>query len=240
MNRREFMDRLEALLQSISPEERNEAMQYYNDYFDDAGPENEGRVIRELESPEKVAAIIRTGLADGDDGNKFYSERSEYRETGYTDTRFEEYKVPVAREMSANGREDRGTQGKGPWTSRPLKILLIILIICVGVPTVIPAVGGVFLGILGILAAIFGVIVAFLFAGVGIMIGGVVCFATGVVQLFHFIPAGILLIGIGLLLAALGAVLTAFMWWLCIVKMMPTVFRGVVEIFRKPFQKGRR
>lgn len=239
MNRREFMDRLEALLQSISPEERNEAMQYYNDYFDDAGPENEGRVIRELESPEKVAAIIRTGLSSAEDGNEFHSEHSEYRETGYTDTRFEEYEVPITRETGGNYGGNRDSQGRRPWTSRPLKIFLIIMIICVGVPTVIPAVGGIFLGILGVLAAIFGVAVAILFAGIAIMIGGVVCFATGLVQLFHFAPVGVLLIGIGLLLVALGAVLTAAIWWLCIIKVFPSIFRWFVELCRKPFQKRR-
>lgn len=239
MNRREFMDRLEALLQSISPEERNEAMQYYNDYFDDAGPENEGRVIRELESPEKVAAIIRTGLGSGNDGSEFHSE---YRETGYTDTRFEEYDVPVRRETGGNYRnhgENNDTQSRGPWTSRPLKIFLIVMIVCIGVPTVVPAVGGIFLGILGVVVAIFGIFIALLFAGVGIVIGGVACFAAGLVQLFHFTPAGVLLIGVGLLLMALGAVITAFMWWLCIIKLVPPVFRWFVELCRKPFQKGR-
>ena len=41
MNRTDFMNQLESLLQSISSTEREEAMQYYNDYFDDAGAENE-------------------------------------------------------------------------------------------------------------------------------------------------------------------------------------------------------
>ena len=41
MNRTDFMTQLEYLLQSISPSEREEALQYYNDYFDDAGEENE-------------------------------------------------------------------------------------------------------------------------------------------------------------------------------------------------------
>ena len=36
MSRTEYMRELDALLQGISKEEREEAMQYYNDYFDDA------------------------------------------------------------------------------------------------------------------------------------------------------------------------------------------------------------
>lgn len=41
MNRLEFMRRLEALLSDISQSEREEALQYYNDYLNDAGVENE-------------------------------------------------------------------------------------------------------------------------------------------------------------------------------------------------------
>lgn len=36
MNRIEFMTELASLLQDIPVEERKDAMQYYNDYFDDA------------------------------------------------------------------------------------------------------------------------------------------------------------------------------------------------------------
>lgn len=38
MNRTEFMRQLESLLQNISATEREEALQYYNEYFNDAGP----------------------------------------------------------------------------------------------------------------------------------------------------------------------------------------------------------
>lgn len=41
MTRTEFMKQLQDLLSDISKNEREEALQYYNDYFDDAGPEEE-------------------------------------------------------------------------------------------------------------------------------------------------------------------------------------------------------
>ena len=46
MNRKQFMEQLERLLSDISEAERQEALEYYEGYFDDAGPENEGEVIR--------------------------------------------------------------------------------------------------------------------------------------------------------------------------------------------------
>ncbi len=62
MNRTDFMTQLEYLLQSISPSEREEALQYYNDYFDDAGEENEQSVIEALGNPARVAENIKRDL----------------------------------------------------------------------------------------------------------------------------------------------------------------------------------
>ena len=60
------MKRLEELLQDISENEREEALQYYNDYFDDAGAENEAQIIEELGNPEQVARTIKAGMSDAD------------------------------------------------------------------------------------------------------------------------------------------------------------------------------
>lgn len=62
MNRVDFMSQLEHLLQSIAPAEREEALQYYNDYFDDAGKENEQEVIEALGNPARVAENIKKDL----------------------------------------------------------------------------------------------------------------------------------------------------------------------------------
>ena len=58
MNKDEFLRQLEQLLGSISPEERADAMAYYRSYFEDAGIENEASILKELESPQKVAQSI--------------------------------------------------------------------------------------------------------------------------------------------------------------------------------------
>ena len=41
MSREEFMDRLVYLLSDITEEEREDAILYYEDYFDEAGAEQE-------------------------------------------------------------------------------------------------------------------------------------------------------------------------------------------------------
>ena len=55
MNRVEFMESLSRLLQDIPEEDRIDALKYYNDYFDDAGSENEQNVERKKQ-PKKQAA----------------------------------------------------------------------------------------------------------------------------------------------------------------------------------------
>ena len=75
MNKVEFMRQLEKLLQNISEQERQEALQYYGDYFDDAGPENEQAVLEALGNPARVAENIRrdlygAGYGDGYEARK--------------------------------------------------------------------------------------------------------------------------------------------------------------------------
>jgi uncharacterized membrane protein len=62
MNRDEFIIKLQDELQSIPTEERENALKYYREYFDDAGVENEQKVIEELESPEVIARGIKNIL----------------------------------------------------------------------------------------------------------------------------------------------------------------------------------
>ena len=60
----------------LSEEERREALSYYQSYFEDAGEENEERILKELESPEKVAATIKTDLGmEQDSYDGVYTER---------------------------------------------------------------------------------------------------------------------------------------------------------------------
>ena len=63
MDRVEYIQRLEKKLGALPPEEHKSAIQYYEEYFDEAGPENEQKVIEELGPPEKVGAMIRANHA---------------------------------------------------------------------------------------------------------------------------------------------------------------------------------
>ena len=58
MTRTAFLAALEQLLAPLPETERKDALSYYEDYLDAAGPENEALAIAELDSPEEVARKI--------------------------------------------------------------------------------------------------------------------------------------------------------------------------------------
>ena len=55
MKKEAFLERLEALLQDIPEEEKRDAIDYYRDYLEEAGPEKEEEVLAEFQSPEHIA-----------------------------------------------------------------------------------------------------------------------------------------------------------------------------------------
>lgn len=99
MNRAEFMSRLAALLQDVPLAEREEAIQYYNDYFDDAGEGNEAGVIAALGSPEELAKSIKAGLADGGSSGEF------------TESGFHSYEKKNENQIMSTDQCQNGEQG---------------------------------------------------------------------------------------------------------------------------------
>ena len=107
MNRQEFMRQLELLLSGIPASEREDALAYYNNYFDEAGVENEAQVIAELGSPEAVAKNI---IAD-----------VQQEGTGYSNPE------PQAHENQVVLKKTIGSRWKG--MNQSTKILLILLLV---------------------------------------------------------------------------------------------------------------
>ena len=61
MTRQEYMQQLAVLLAAMPEAERRDALDYYEEYFDAAGPEKEALTIQELGSPQNVAEKIWEG-----------------------------------------------------------------------------------------------------------------------------------------------------------------------------------
>ena len=63
MNKTEYMSALEKRLRILPKENYNEAMAYFEEYFEDAGPEREQQAIEDLGSPDTAAEQIITNMA---------------------------------------------------------------------------------------------------------------------------------------------------------------------------------
>ena len=147
MNREEYLERLSWLLSDIPDEEREEAISYYRDYFEDAGAEQEATVIADLGSPEKTAAVIKENLKGKN------PEAGEYTETGYQDERYRENgKVPdlYAQPVVVKQKMQKEEKSKPvPQTYTEHKgidhwILWVILLVLIGIPVGIPVLASLF------------------------------------------------------------------------------------------------
>ena len=103
MKKEVFLERLEALLQDIPEEEKRDAIDYYRDYLEEAGPEKEEEVLAEFQSPEHIAEVIRMELQSEWSGGEF-------TDRGYNDSRFEERRTTLSR----SGGAEQGEREKEP------------------------------------------------------------------------------------------------------------------------------
>lgn len=106
MRKDEFLKQLEYLLSDISEEERQEAIEFYRCYFEDAGEGSEERLISELGSPEKVAYMIRSGLNQGD-------EEGVYTESGYRKGQWEQEHPLTKREDILSEEQEESQYSAG-------------------------------------------------------------------------------------------------------------------------------
>lgn len=227
MDRKVFIEKLTYLLQDIEDIEREEALQYYEDYFDEEGSENEVQVINDLGSPERVAAIIKAGLE-----NQF-DQDIEFSEKGMDNANYKEAREVIEADVIDHDSHDKKKSNfKGnPERNRILIILIIIGVIFLGLP-----VGSGIFGVgIGVLTAIFAL-------GIGILIGGVACLAGAIACFIHGIIVLAATPGMGLIILAVGFALIAlsvgfFTLSKGLIKAIPVVVNGGINLIRKIVSK---
>ncbi len=263
MSRWEFMRQLEELLSDISPNEREEALQYYNDYFNDAGRENEQEVIKALGSPEQVAGIVREGIS----GNESLGE---FTESGFKSSSTEAVNAIIKR-TSGNGqnsenvknddaqesdRKKEGTQASGnsykdnsgekqasgaavTKEKEPLPVWAVVLIVCACVflsPIIFALAVTALAAVMSVTIGLFGVCLGF---GIAMVVLFIVAFALAAAGFGTLLPhpvAGIGLIGGACICAALGILFLLVLVFL-VGKCIPGIFQGIGYIFKKIFGK---
>ena len=240
MNRTDFMEQLERLLQSITPAEREEALQYYNDYFDDAGAENEQEVIEALGNPARVAENIKRDLSENVGENVSRgaqpSDRAviEYGKTGNEQNSFYEQdsigQVPENKGESSRNQEHApaptAKKGMPGWT---------IVLITIAAVFASPILFGLAVGLLGLMIGVLATWFALIFTSAVVMLSmfivlvvlcavGVQCLVVDPLVGIALIGGGLICGGIGILFLMLTVALTGIV--------TPAVFRGIGRLFR--------
>ena len=217
MTKEQFLFQLEQKLLDIPADERAEAMEYYRDYFNDAGAENEAQVIEELGSPEKVAASIKEGL------------RSSREDAG-----------TVGQPPQMRGKSfSEANRGRTQTDSRS-KWILIILVAIFTSPIWIGAVGVLFGVLVAILATIFGLLVATVALAAAGVVAGEVCVILGFVRLCTGgIVSGLMTFGVGMLLFAMGCLCLAALVFL-FGQVVPWLLRSISNLLHNGFRRRKR
>ena len=227
MNRIEYMTKLASLLQDIPEVERRDAMKYYNDYFDEAGEENEEQVIREFGAPEEVAENIKAdlkGKTEDITGSQQEQSSSQYQ-TQEQQKQKSDQSSEYQYGMPEKKKNDR------IWEI----VLIVILAIIIG-PVLIPLVGGILAAGLAIVLTVIVGVIAMVIAGVAIAIAGIALVISGLIILLPQTAAGLALIGSGLMILVIGVIATVGFGKLCAF-IWDGIAKGISFLWRKIFHR---
>ncbi len=209
MNREEFLRQLEQLLRDIPESERREAMEYYQNYFEDAGPEREAEIIEELGSPYEVAESIKKDLFG------------------------ENYMREDVIKKKAGQNYDDGQQRQNNTTRN----ILIAVIVVLTFPFWVGIVAGAFGILVGAIVCIFALVVALIAIVGAFFIAGFVMAGIGIVKMLTGFPAvGMILLAIGMFMLAASLLGLLAVVWIGM-SIVPWVVRSIVNLCRKIFQK---
>lgn len=261
MNRFEYMRRLEELLSDIAPSEKEEALTYYNDYFNDAGEADEQQVMEELGTPEQVAAVVKEGLGFGSaDGQNVADSQTApvtegsaqmqqpapgapQQQTSYQGqtaqgatrqhTSYQGQPAPGASQQQASYQQQTAQPQKKGMPAWAITLIVIGLVFCS--PVILALLCVVLALILAAFSVMFGLILGFAATSLALYIAAIVCILLG---LFIFPVSRLLtgaLLGTGFLAAAFGILFMLLTVLLC--SAVPALCKGTAWLWRKLFHK---
>lgn len=243
------MRQLESLLRNIPEAERQEALQYYNDYFDDAGVENEQEVIEALGNPARVAenikrdwlgygeTIVKKPMAS-DRALAEYSQVQEEQSDSVTDSTWTESAwqseggqnsaIAAPYNNASTTYTSRETTPKKENSMPGWAIALIVILIIFASPIGV----GLFGVLIGLAATWFFLILLFGIVAVVLFAVLVVLLVIGIICLFIDPWVGISLVGGSFLCGGLGVLFMMLTVAMAGV-VTPGIFKGIASLFRK-------
>lgn len=184
MNKDEYLECLKNNLRNIPDEEVNDIIEYYREYFEDAGVENEQVVIAELGRPELLASKVSADyiIKDIEKNNSPVNNLSQVKNVSQ-----------VKKGISS--------------------IWIMILAIC-GFPIWFPLVIAAAAVVFSIVIAIFSVLFAFAVSAIAIVGSGILALIVGVIVLFMHVPTGIATLGMACVAIGFGFLFFIAVYWI--------------------------
>ncbi len=217
MNRDTFLKELDGLLSSVAKEEREEVLQYYREYFDDAGSEKEADVIKELGTPAQIANQVKATLQGESIGYEYGEGNS----------------LQVVKEQWKEEKKE----------SKKLSTGVLVLLIVLGI-LASPFIFALLVSVLGILFGALVTIGALLFAAVAtllsLLLAAAAIVATGIMLVVAgFMAIGVspiaamMMIGIGLLITGISLFVVIGLIWV-IGYLVPAIWKGICWLCKQP------
>ena len=193
MTRNEYMEQLKRYLRRLPKEDYENAVEYFSEYFDEAGPENEQQMMKDLGDPKEAAREVLLNLLEEsvENGSAEEASRTETVKT------FSEKALPEKKKRS------------------PGKIILLaFLVICASPVSIALLIAG-----LAVLAAVVLVIAAVIFSlavtSIATIAGGIMVVGFGATLVMRSLAAACMMVGGGFLLAGDGILFGVLTVYIC-------------------------
>ena len=207
MTRKEYMEQLRKYLKRLPKEDYENAIEYFSEYFDEAGPENEQQVMEELGEPKEAARelllnLLQESVGDGKDSTG--EKETELPAEGFGNQR------SAAGQNTAASTSDSTKKKRSPGKI----ILLAILVLCAS-----PVSLALMFSALAVLFAVVVVIASVIFSlgvtSIATIAGGIMVAGFGATLILKSVAAACMIVGGGFLMAGAGILVGVLTIYIC-------------------------
>lgn len=189
MTRQEYMEQLKKYLKRLPKEDYENAIEYFSEYFDEAGPQKEQQVMKELGEPKEAARELLLNLL---------------QESVENDQDIVEEKAAVQPEVASGGKK-----------RSPGKIILLAILVLCASPVSLALLVGVLAVLLAVVITATAVIFSLGITSIAATAGGIVTVGFGATLVLKSAAAACMMIGGGFLMAGIGILAGVLTIYIC-------------------------
>lgn len=189
MTRQEYMEQLKKYLKRLPKEDYENAIEYFSEYFDEAGLQKEQQVMKELGEPKEAARELLLNLL---------------QESVENDQDIVEEKAAVQPEAASGGKK-----------RSPGKIILLAILVLCASPVSLALLVGVLAVLLAVVITATAVIFSLGITSIAATAGGIVTVGFGATLVLKSVAAACMMIGGGFLMAGIGILAGVLTIYIC-------------------------